>query len=239
MTVNKRTRFEVLKRDGFRCYYCGTRGNEVTGDGLTIDHVVPVALGGTDDAENLVAACSECNSGKASVPADAALIAAVDQETARFKAARKAAMDSLVEGMESYAEYEDQVVRLWQHHAPSYKSALPAGWATSVYTWHASGVPLTVIEKGIRIALGNASVGWPGKWAYVAGVVRNTLKDAEDRTDRIISGDDPVYVHGYENGFHDGMGWQGGLDAQRDLLAMHIDGRTDEIGWQRMEVPRG
>jgi len=48
MAISKRTRFEVLRRDGFRCYYCGTRGNETTGGGLTIDHVVAVALGGTE-----------------------------------------------------------------------------------------------------------------------------------------------------------------------------------------------
>jgi HNH endonuclease len=55
-------RFAVLKRDGFRCAYCG-RGE---GDGvkLHIDHLVPVARGGKNDLDNLVTACQDCNLGK-------------------------------------------------------------------------------------------------------------------------------------------------------------------------------
>lgn len=54
-------RFEVLKRDGFACRYCGRKAPEVT---LHVDHVVPRAKGGSDDPSNLVAACSACNQGK-------------------------------------------------------------------------------------------------------------------------------------------------------------------------------
>jgi 5-methylcytosine-specific restriction endonuclease McrA len=56
-------RFEVLKRDGFRCRYCGRSGaqGEVK---LHVDHVVPVSKGGTNDIDNLVTACEECNLGK-------------------------------------------------------------------------------------------------------------------------------------------------------------------------------
>ena len=49
------TRFNVFLRDGFRCQYCGTRGE------LTFDHVVPRSHGGRTTWENIVAACSPCN----------------------------------------------------------------------------------------------------------------------------------------------------------------------------------
>lgn len=55
-------RFEVLKRDGFRCKYCGA-GSDVAR--LQVDHVKPKAAGGTDDPLNLVTACEPCNAGKA------------------------------------------------------------------------------------------------------------------------------------------------------------------------------
>lgn len=61
--IGARLRFEVLRRCNFACYYCGVpaaMGMKV----LHIDHVVPVNLGGTNDAWNLVAACWDCNSGK-------------------------------------------------------------------------------------------------------------------------------------------------------------------------------
>ena len=63
--ISLRTRFEVFKRDSFRCRYCGAPG---TAKQLEIDHVVPVAAGGSSDADNLVASCHRCNSGKSAVP---------------------------------------------------------------------------------------------------------------------------------------------------------------------------
>lgn len=54
------TRKNVLRRDGFRCQYCGAR------DHLTIDHVQPRSRGGRDTWENLVTACTDCNSRKGS-----------------------------------------------------------------------------------------------------------------------------------------------------------------------------
>lgn len=67
MTVGQRLRFEILKRDGFRCRYCGTTA---VAEPLVVDHVVPVAEGGTDEPSNLVCACWSCNSGKSAVPLD-------------------------------------------------------------------------------------------------------------------------------------------------------------------------
>ncbi|MCS7081735.1 MAG: HNH endonuclease [Bacteroidetes bacterium] len=52
------SRRNVLRRDGFRCQYCGSR------ERLTVDHVVPKSKGGTDSWENLVTACTACNNRK-------------------------------------------------------------------------------------------------------------------------------------------------------------------------------
>lgn len=59
-----RVRFEVLKRDAFRCQYCGKQAGG--GAELEIDHIVPISKGGTSDKENLITACKECNNGKSS-----------------------------------------------------------------------------------------------------------------------------------------------------------------------------
>lgn len=60
-SLSKKTRFEVFKRDSFKCQYCGRTAPDVT---LHVDHVKPVAEGGTNDIMNLVTACFECNLGK-------------------------------------------------------------------------------------------------------------------------------------------------------------------------------
>ena len=54
-------RFMVLTRDAFQCRYCGCTPEN---NPLHVDHVVPVAIGGSDDLENLVTACPSCNRGK-------------------------------------------------------------------------------------------------------------------------------------------------------------------------------
>ncbi|WP_436357320.1 HNH endonuclease [Brevundimonas sp. CEF1] len=56
-------RFEILKRDGFRCSYCGARSSD--GATLQVDHIKPKAAGGTDAPANLTTACGDCNAGKA------------------------------------------------------------------------------------------------------------------------------------------------------------------------------
>lgn len=65
--ITKKIRFEVFKRDGFQCAYCGKTPPEVM---LEIDHVEPVSLGGTDDINNLLTACFDCNRGKTNIKLD-------------------------------------------------------------------------------------------------------------------------------------------------------------------------
>jgi 5-methylcytosine-specific restriction endonuclease McrA len=61
--IPAQVRFRILDRDGFRCRYCGRPASE-PGGVLHVDHVVPVAAGGTKSEGNLRTACEECNLGK-------------------------------------------------------------------------------------------------------------------------------------------------------------------------------
>jgi len=51
----RKRRAIILKMHDNLCVYCGDEAN-------TVDHVIPINKGGTDDPLNLVAACSRCNS---------------------------------------------------------------------------------------------------------------------------------------------------------------------------------
>src|SRR5947209_7084912 len=63
--LSKRTRFEIFKRDGFKCLYCGATPVQKV---LRVDHVKPVIEGGSNDPSNLVTSCFDCNAGKGPVP---------------------------------------------------------------------------------------------------------------------------------------------------------------------------
>lgn len=60
-SVSKKTRFDVFKRDSFKCQYCGSHPPSVI---LHVDHIKPVADGGENEIDNLVTACESCNLGK-------------------------------------------------------------------------------------------------------------------------------------------------------------------------------
>lgn len=61
MSIGKKLRFEVFKRDSFTCQYCGQSPPDVV---LHVDHIHPVSKGGGDDTTNLITACAACNQGK-------------------------------------------------------------------------------------------------------------------------------------------------------------------------------
>lgn len=59
--LSKKVRFEVFKRDGFECQYCGCPPSKAP---LQVDHIHPVKEGGTNSIDNLVTSCQPCNLGK-------------------------------------------------------------------------------------------------------------------------------------------------------------------------------
>jgi 5-methylcytosine-specific restriction endonuclease McrA len=60
-TISLKVRWDVLKRGNYMCARCGARPPDVS---LEIDHIVPLARGGTDAISNLQVLCNRCNQGK-------------------------------------------------------------------------------------------------------------------------------------------------------------------------------
>ena len=58
--IAEATRRRVRDRAGNRCEYCLSHQDYVLGR-LQIDHIQPVAKGGSDDEDNLCLACELCN----------------------------------------------------------------------------------------------------------------------------------------------------------------------------------
>ena len=56
--IASRVRPVILARDGYKCVICGNTEN------LEVDHIVPLARMGTNDADNLQTLCRSCNRSK-------------------------------------------------------------------------------------------------------------------------------------------------------------------------------
>lgn len=59
--LSLRDRWRIIARDGRRCVVCGQDGQSSP---LVVDHIIPIAEGGTDSDDNLRTLCQDCNSGK-------------------------------------------------------------------------------------------------------------------------------------------------------------------------------
>jgi len=169
MTVNKRLRFEIFKRDGFRCTYCGATPVDSE---LHADHVVPKALGGQDTPENLTTSCADCNSGKASTSADDAMVAAVNEAVALEQAARERATKRVIAYSNSLHKFEAKVHQLWNFWVPG--TVGPD--ITRISDWHDQKVPINLIEFAFRVSA-EANVANSGKAGYAVAIVRNKINE--------------------------------------------------------------
>jgi len=177
VAISTRLRFEILRRDNFRCTYCGATPDE--GE-LHIDHVVPVALGGTDIAQNLTTACAPCNTGKGSTSPSEELVAEVDRAVAVAVAAQKRAAEAIADEMDALDTFEGEVAQIWDAYVPQYRrqyASYPD--LSSISTWHAAGVPLSLVEYATRLAVQAGHVPWPGKAGYMAAIIRNKLREVD------------------------------------------------------------
>lgn len=108
--LSKRTRFEVFKRDSFKCQYCGASAPDVL---LDVDHIHPVSQGGDDGLLNLITACQDCNSGKAAVPLSENAAVKKQMKQLRGLAARREQLEMLIQwrdGLNSIEEEKAQII---------------------------------------------------------------------------------------------------------------------------------
>lgn len=63
--ISRKRRFDIFKRDGFKCQYCGAFPPEVI---LEVDHITPVCRRGDNSDANLITSCFDCNRGKGGRP---------------------------------------------------------------------------------------------------------------------------------------------------------------------------
>ena len=192
MAVSKRLRFEILRRDNHACRYCGATAPDVA---LTVDHVVPTALGGTDEPTNLVTACAPCNSGKSSVPADATIVADVAADALRWAAAMRYAADLAAAERDRLIEIEKAFWEFWddaKYYNRSYSEWLPDDWYGSVHRWLKAGLTKEDLLEGSHITIyrRNKKPTYDEAWKYFCGVMWRMLTERQQVAWEIVSGDE-------------------------------------------------
>lgn len=119
--ISKTLRFEVFKRDSFKCQYCGAEAPNVL---LHIDHINPVADGGTNELTNLITSCMPCNLGKRDVPLNDQ--AAVNKARAQLDELqeRREQLELMMQWRESLRDLDqeavDRLAEYWGVHTPGW-----------------------------------------------------------------------------------------------------------------------
>lgn len=57
---NKAQKIKMLEKSKYRCCHCG-KSIDIDND-FSVEHVIPISKGGTNEADNLIALCNRCNS---------------------------------------------------------------------------------------------------------------------------------------------------------------------------------
>lgn len=185
MSVSKRVRYEVLRRDSHTCRYCGGAAPDVK---LTVDHVVPVALGGSDDPTNLVTACADCNGGKTSTTPGAELVAEVNAKALAWAHAMQQAADERAVAFESDRAVVEKFRGIWdswtyEYRGKTYTNELPADFGKSVRTFLAGGLNFADFDELIEVAM-HSKV--PHKWRYFCGCAWRRVREAQERAAEIV-----------------------------------------------------
>lgn len=169
----KRLRYEVLRRDGFRCRYCGATPED---GALQVDHVIPEALGGTNEPSNLAAACGPCNSGKSSSTPDAPLVDEVAEGALRWAGAMQRAVSAMEEKFLAERDAQGEFLDLWNVYEVGGKTMpLPADWDSAITRLRSAGLTLTLIEEAIDAAMRAYKVLPENRFRYFCGVAWNMV----------------------------------------------------------------
>ena len=86
----------IYKRDNHTCQYCGSTRH------LTIDHIIPRCRGGDDSWENLVVACSSCNTKKGNIPLEQTGMKLVKRPSAPYNKMQFALNNCKIEEWKEY-----------------------------------------------------------------------------------------------------------------------------------------
>jgi hypothetical protein len=120
-SIPKSIRFEVFKRDSFKCQYCGAAAPDVL---LEIDHIKPRSKGGSNDITNLITACHPCNSGKSDKPLDENIAVAKSRAQLEELQERREQLEMMMAWMEGLRDLRDEAIHrvcdYWHDLAPGY-----------------------------------------------------------------------------------------------------------------------
>lgn len=173
--ISKKTRFEVFKRDGFICQYCGSHPPSVI---LHIDHIKAVASGGQNDIDNLVTSCEPCNPGKGA--RDLSVVPQTLADKAASVAEREAQLFGYQEILELKRErIEQELWRVAEVIDPgSSEKGMSRDWTASIRRFNEK-LGVHVCLEAADISRARYGRGGKGAFLYFCGICWNKIRELQ------------------------------------------------------------
>lgn len=186
--VSKRLRFEILRRDQFKCRYCGTVAAERE---LRVDHVIPEALGGSSDPSNLAAACEPCNTGKTSVAIDGPVVDDVARDALRWARAMEIAAAGQRATREERDAHRHAFLDKWNGWSYEWRGEkqympLPTEWPDSVDAFIRAGLDDSDLDEAIDIAMAKKHIKMDSLFRYFCGICWRMIEERRETAATLV-----------------------------------------------------
>lgn len=218
-------RYAVLRRDGFKCRYCGASAEETK---LVVDHVVPDSHGGPTEAANLASACVPCNRGKAATPPDAAFVAELEKDTEAWAVKLRHLGERKDAARDEQRHHHDLFYKAWSSYGDYTGRAyeLPVWWRNAIGGYIDRGLTDSDLAELVESVMGRPKVD--NRFAYFCGAAKSRLEarydEAEESGAAASSASD-----GYDMELYERMeAWAETLDKP-DVTYWLVDDMQD--GW--------
>lgn len=188
MAISKRLRYEILRRDNHACRYCGAAAPDAK---LTVDHVIPVALGGTDEPSNLVTACVPCNGGKSASSPDAPIVDDVAADALRWSKAMTQAAEVTRADLQERIKRREVFHEIWGAWTYEYMGKrctfdLPGSWEDTADRFFSLGINEEDFTEAVRVAMRSRA---RDPFPYMCGVLWNIVRERQQIAMQIVKGE--------------------------------------------------
>jgi len=176
--ASKKIRFDVFKRDGFTCQYCGRTPPAVV---LELDHVIPKIKGGPDRIDNYITACFDCNRGKGKHKLDSIPPGVGNNlELLKEKRLQLRAFNRLIEKQEEDLDY--MMAGVVTTFRRSFPDQLPTTrFVNGTIKKFVSLLPSVKVEEAMDLACSTKPKDPEAALHYFCGICWNWIKKPETR----------------------------------------------------------
>jgi len=176
--ADRKARFDVFNRDGFKCQYCGRTPPAIV---LELDHIIPKSKGGPDNIDNYITACFDCNRGKGKHRLDNIPSSVNDNvELLKEKRRQLKAFNRLIEQQER--EFDVGIQAINEIFSSAFQDRIPTEIFSRTSTKRFLGLlPLIKVEDAMALACYKKPDDPERAIQYFCGICWNWIKNPETR----------------------------------------------------------